>query len=46
MIQRDVEMITSKIFEKMTDTLENEGRVEIRGFGSLSVRRKIIPVFS
>ena len=40
LIQRDVEMITSKIFEKMTDTLENEGRVEIRGFGSLSVRRR------
>ena len=40
LIQRDVEVITSIVFEKMTDTLENEGRVEIRGFGSLSVRRR------
>ena len=40
LIHKDVEVITSKVFEKMIDTLENEGRVEIRGFGSLSVRRR------
>ena len=38
--QRDVENITSIVLEKITSTLENEGRVEIRGFGSLSVRRR------
>ena len=38
LIHKDVEVITSKVFEKMIDTLENEGRVEIRGLGSLSVR--------
>ena len=40
LIQRDVENITSIVLEKITSTLENEGRVEIRGFGSLSVRRR------
>ena len=39
-VQRDVENITSIVLEKITSTLENEGRVEIRGFGSLSVRRR------
>ena len=40
LIQRDVENITSIILENITSTLENEGRVEIRGFGSLSVRKR------
>ena len=36
----DVENITSLILGKITTTLENNGRVEIRGFGSLSVRKR------
>ncbi len=40
LIQKDVEKITSLILEKVTSTLENEGRIEIRGFGSLSVRKR------
>ena len=40
LIQKDLENITSIILEKISSTLENEGRIEIRGFGSLSVRRR------
>ena len=40
LIQKDLERITSIILEKISSTLEHEGRVEIRGFGSLSVRRR------
>ena len=40
LIQKDVEKITSLIFERVTSTLEDEGRIEIRGFGSLSVRKR------
>ena len=40
LIQKDVENITSLVLEKITSTLENDGRVEIRGFGSLSVRTR------
>ena len=37
LIQKDVENIASLVLEKITSTLENDGRIEIRGFGSLSV---------
>ena len=40
LIQKDVENITSLMLEKITSTLENNGRVEIRGFGSLSVEKE------
>ena len=40
LIQKDVENITSLILEKITTTLEDNRRVEIRGFGSLSVRKR------
>ena len=40
LIQKDVEKITSLILERVTSTLEDEGRIEIRGFGSLSVRKR------
>ena len=40
LIQKDVENITSLVFETITSTLENDGRIEIRGFGSLSVRKR------
>ena len=40
LIQKDLEKITSIVLEKISSTLENEGRVETRGFGSLSVRKR------
>ena len=40
LIQKDVENITSVILERITSALENDGRIEIRGFGSLSVRKR------
>ncbi|MEC7381079.1 MAG: integration host factor subunit beta [Pseudomonadota bacterium] len=40
LIQKDVEKITSLILETVTSTLADEGRIEIRGFGSLSVRKR------
>ena len=40
LIQKDVEKITSLVLEKITSTLEDNGRIEIRGFGSLSVRKR------
>ena len=40
LIQKDVEKVTSLVLDKMISTLENDGRVEIRGFGSLSVRKR------
>ena len=40
LIQKDVEKITSLILETVTSTLADEVRIEIRGFGSLSVRKR------
>ena len=40
LIQKDVENVTSLVLDKIISTLENDGRVEIRGFGSLSVRKR------
>ena len=40
LIQKDVENITSLVLENITSTLENNGRIEIRGFGSFSVRKR------
>lgn len=38
--RRVVEAVVSSIFDSMTDTLRSGGRVEIRGFGSFSVRER------
>jgi integration host factor subunit beta len=40
LIQKDVENITALVLERISSALENDGRVEIRGFGSLSVRKR------
>lgn len=40
LIQKDVEKVTSLVLDKIISTLESDGRVEIRGFGSLSVRKR------
>ena len=37
---RDVEMIVETIFEEMTQALANGDRVELRGFGSFSVKER------
>ena len=37
---RDVERVVNCVFERMTATLEQGGRVELRGFGALSVRSR------
>ena len=40
LIQRDIEKITSLIIENIKLSLASEERVEIRGFGSFSVRHR------
>ena len=40
MTQKDVERVVNLIFETMIATLEKGGRVELRGFGALSVRSR------
>jgi integration host factor subunit beta len=37
---RNVEKIIAIILDSMIDTLKNGGRVELRGFGSFSVRER------
>ncbi len=37
---RDVERIVSAIFEKIAETLEHGGRVELRGFGAFSIKQR------
>ncbi len=38
--QRDVERIVSTVFEEIAAALEAGGRVELRGFGAFSVKRR------
>ena len=38
--QRDVERIVSTIFEEITAALQRGDRVELRGFGAFSVKRR------
>jgi integration host factor subunit beta len=38
--QRDVERVVGVILERMIQSLEAGGRVELRGFGALSVRSR------
>lgn len=38
--QRDIERIVSTIFDEIADALANGDRVELRGFGAFSVRRR------
>lgn len=37
---RDVEIVVNTIFDSMTDALGKGDRIEIRGFGSFSVRHR------
>lgn len=38
--QRDIETLVSTIFDEISETLIEGGRVELRGFGALSIRRR------
>src|SRR6201994_1707494 len=38
--QRDIERVVSVVLERMIQALETGGRVELRGFGALSVRSR------
>jgi integration host factor subunit beta len=38
--QRDIERVVAVILESMSDALEKDGRVELRGFGAFSVRAR------
>ena len=38
--QRDVERIVSTVFEEITNALQRGDRVELRGFGAFSVKRR------
>ena len=38
--QRDIERIVSTVFEEVTEALVRGDRVELRGFGAFSVRRR------
>lgn len=40
LLQRDVEMIVSTIFNEITETLARGDRVELRGFGAFSVKHR------
>lgn len=38
--QRDLEIVVNTMFETMTEALQGGHRIEIRGFGSFSVRHR------
>ena len=40
LFQRDVERIVNTIFEEITDAMARGGRVELRGFGAFSVKKR------
>jgi integration host factor subunit beta len=40
LFQRDIEKIVGRIFDEITDALARGDRVELRGFGAFSVKRR------
>jgi integration host factor subunit beta len=40
LFQRDVERIVATVFDEITDALANGDRVELRGFGAFSVKKR------
>lgn len=38
--QRDIEALVLTIFDNISDTLVSGGRVELRGFGAFSIRKR------
>lgn len=37
---KDITLVVDTMLEEMSNTLENGGRVELRGFGSFSIRER------
>lgn len=42
--QRDVERIVNTVFDEITNAMANGDRVELRGFGAFSVKRRVARV--
>ena len=42
--QRDVERIVNTVFDEITNAMTNGNRVELRGFGAFSVKRRVARV--
>lgn len=40
LFQRDVELIVSTVFDEIIDAMAKGNRVELRGFGAFSVKRR------
>lgn len=40
LFQRDVERIVNKVFDEITTAMANGDRVELRGFGAFSVKKR------
>ncbi|MGR3485964.1 MAG: integration host factor subunit beta [Paracoccaceae bacterium] len=40
LFQRDVERIVATVFDQITDSMARGARVELRGFGAFSVKRR------
>lgn len=40
LVQRDVERIVNTVFSEITDALASGNRVELRGFGAFSVKKR------
>jgi len=40
LFHRDVELIVNTIFDEITDTMARGDRVELRGFGAFSVKKR------
>lgn len=40
LFQREVEAAVNAVFDEISDALKHDNRVELRGFGSFSVRRR------
>ena len=40
LLQRDVERIVSTVFEEITEAISSGNRVELRGFGALSSKKR------
>jgi integration host factor subunit beta len=38
--QRDIETLVNTVFDNISETLVDGGRVELRGFGAFSVRKR------
>ncbi|MCX8500082.1 MAG: integration host factor subunit beta, partial [Alphaproteobacteria bacterium] len=40
LFHRDIERIVNTVFDSITEALENGNRVELRGFGAFSIKKR------